>query len=127
LQSLNYLGDCILLLQQSLFGYGPFQIVDYLNGHKVELDVPTYKSTALFLPHSSILDGILFFGIIGVIILILFYLYFVYKKKMKENLFLFISIFYIINLLKSDSILYIPCFVLFTVSILKSFELKKYD
>ena len=45
-------------LQQSLFGYGPFQIVDYLNGHKVELDVPTYKSTALFLHHSSILDGI---------------------------------------------------------------------
>jgi len=114
-------------LQQSLFGYGPFQIVDYLNGHKVELDVPTYKSTALFLPHSSILDGILFFGIIGVIILILFYLYFVHKKRMKENLFLFISIFYIINLLKSDSILYISCFVLFTVSILKSFELKKYD
>jgi hypothetical protein len=114
-------------LQQSLFGYGPFQIVDYLNGHKVELDVPSYKSTALFLPHSSILDGILFFGIIGVIILILFYLYFVYKKRIKENLFLFISIFYIINLLKSDSILYISCFVLFTVSILKSFELKKYD
>ena len=114
-------------LQQSLFGYGPFQIVDYLNGHKVELDVPTYKSTALFLPHSSILDGILFFGIIGVIILILFYLYFVYKKRLKENLFLFISIFYIINLLKSDSILYISCFVLFTVSILKSLELKKYD
>ena len=114
-------------LQQSLFGYGPFQIVDYLNGHKVELDVPTYKSTALFLPHSSILDGILFFGIIGVIILILFYLYFVYKKRIKENLFLFISIFYIINLLKSDSILYISCFILFTVSILKSFELKKND
>ena len=114
-------------LQQSIFGYGPFQIVDYLNGHKVELDVPTYKSTALFLPHSSILDGILFFGIIGVIILILFYLYFVYKKRLKENLFLFISIFYIINLLKSDSILYISCFVLFTVSILKSLELKKYD
>ena len=114
-------------LQQSLFGYGPFQIVDYLNGHKVELDVPTFKSTALFLPHSSILDGILFFGIIGVIILILFYLYFVYKKRIKENLFLFISIFYIINLLKSDSILYISCFILFTVSILKSFELKKND
>ena len=114
-------------LQQSLFGYGPFQIVDYLNGHEVELDVPTYKSSALFLPHSSIFDGILFFGIIGVIILILFYLYFVYKKRIKENLFFFIGIFYLINLLKSDSILYISCFVLFTVSILKSFELKKYD
>ena len=114
-------------LQQSLFGYGPFQIVDYLNGHEVELDVPTYKSTALFLPHSSIFDGIIFFGIIGVIVLILFYLYFVYKKRIKQNLFLFIGIFYIINFLKSDSILYISCFVLFSVSILKSFELKKYD
>ena len=114
-------------LQQSLFGYGPFQIVDYLNGHEVELDVPTYKSTSLFLPHSSIFDGILFFGIVGVIILILFYLYSVYKKRIKENLFLFIGIFYFINLPKSDSILYISCFVLFTVSIIKSYELKKYD
>lgn len=114
-------------LQQSLFGYGPFQIVDYLKGHQVELDVPAYKSTSLFLPHSSIFDGILFFGIIGAIILIFFYLYFLSKKKINENLFLFICIFYIINLLKSDSILYIPCFILFTVSIFKSFELKKYE
>ena len=114
-------------LQESLFGYGPFQIVDYLKGHEVELDVPGYKSTSLFLPHSSFLDGILFFGIIGMIICMFFVFYFMYKKKIKKDVFLFIAIFYIINFLKSDSILYIPCFVLFIVAMLKSLELKKYD
>ena len=51
----------------------------------------------------------------------------IFFENKSNSIYKFISFFYIINLLKSDSILYISCFVLFTVSILKSLELKKYD
>jgi len=39
-----------------LFGYGPQQLNEYLYGQTVRLDVPSYKISSLFLPHSSLLD-----------------------------------------------------------------------
>ena len=114
-------------LLHSLFGYGPFQMVDYLKGHEVELDVPDYKTTSLFLPHSSILDGMIFFGIVGMILFLSIILYFLYKNKLDNSVYKFISFFYIINLLKSDSILYLPCFVLFVAVVLKTFKLEQYE
>ena len=114
-------------LLSSLFGYGPFQMIDYLKGHKVELDVPDYKNSSLFLPHSSFLDGLLFFGIVGMLILLCTCLYFVFRMKLNNGVYKFILFFYIINLLKSDSILYFPCFALFIVVILKTFKLEQYE
>tara|TARA_S200000501_G_scaffold256322_1_gene240091 strand:- start:2376 stop:4409 length:2034 start_codon:yes stop_codon:yes gene_type:complete len=113
-------------LLSSLFGYGPFQMIEYLNGHKVELDVPDYKTTSLFLPHSSFLDGLLFFGIVGMALLCIG-LYFVFRTKLNNGVYKFILFFYTINLLKSDSILYFPCFALFIFVILKILKLEQYE
>ena len=48
---------------ESLFGSGPLQISDYLYRHKVRLDVPSEKLQSLFLPHSSIFDILIFYGL----------------------------------------------------------------
>ena len=47
--------------------------------------------------------------------------------KLDNSIYKFISFFYIINLLKSDSILYLPCFVLFVAVVLKTFKLEQYE
>ena len=50
---------------EALFGSGPQQFNEYLYGEKIYLDVPDYKINSLYLPHSSFLDFVIFFGTIG--------------------------------------------------------------
>ena len=104
-------------LIETIFGSGPLQINEYLYGEKVFLDVPFYKLQSLFLPHSSLLDLIIFFGVGGVLLLFYFVFIKIYKSN-KQNIFLFPAIFLIINFLKSDSILYLNSFLLITFSII---------
>ena len=61
---------------ETIFGSGPMQLNGYLYKHNVRLDVPEYKLQALFLPHSSALDVLIFFGILGLLLLLgsIFYL-----------------------------------------------------
>ena len=96
---------------ETIFGSGPLQINEYLYGEKVFLDVPYYKVGSLFLPHSSYLDFLIFFGAGGVFILISYVLITLYKSD-KSKIFYFPTVFLIINFLKSDSILYLNSFVL---------------
>jgi hypothetical protein len=49
-------------LIESLFGNGPYQLNNYLYNLKIRLDVPEGKLNALYLPHSSFLDILVFFG-----------------------------------------------------------------
>ena len=98
-------------LIETIFGNGPFQLNEYLYGEKVFLDVPYYKLESLFLPHSSLLDVLIFFGSGGLFILVSYILFALYRSS-KVNIFFFPSIFLIINLLKSDSILYLNSFLL---------------
>lgn len=98
-------------LIETIFGSGPLQLNEYLYGENVFLDVPTYKLESLFLPHSSLLDVLIFFGAGGLLILISYILFTLYKSS-KTNIFYFPSIFLVINLLKSDSILYLNSFLL---------------
>ena len=99
-------------LLETMFGSGPMQLNSYLYKHNVRLDVPEYKLQALYLPHSSILDIVIFFGVFGLVILLgsIFYLII---KNYKFGLFNILSIFLLVNLLKSDSILYINSLLLF--------------
>ena len=99
-----------------LFGYGPQQLNEYLFGHKIRLDVPSYKTSSLFLPHSSLLDLIIFVGFIGTFLVLLYVLKIFYKAD-KTNIFLYPSIFLLINFLKSDSILYLNSFLLILFSL----------
>ena len=102
---------------ETLFGYGPFNLIKHYSENPI---VPT---SSFLLPHSSLLNSILFFGLIFSIYLIYklsTLIYFLYVQK-KINLFL-ICLFIFINLIKSDSILYIGPFVFFTTIFMIAFN-----
>jgi hypothetical protein len=90
---------------ETLFGYGPQQMSDYYLGH------PTKYNEGLVLPHSSLLDLIIFYGFFGVILLLLLTISKSIEYR-KNTLFIYLWFFILINYLKSDSILYLPSFVL---------------
>jgi len=100
---------------EALFGSGPQQFNEYLYGEKIYLDVPDYKMNSLYLPHSSLLDFMIFFGTIGTGIILTYVFYKLYKSKNK--LFVYLTAYLLINLLKSDSILYLNSFILTTTCI----------
>ena len=108
-------------VMSGVFGYGPLQMNEYLYEHNVRLDVPIYEQSGLFLPHSSLLDFLIFFGLAGTSFLI-FLLFKVFKDQVgiKSNI-KYILVFIVVNLLKSDSILYLNSFILllFTYSLTK--------
>ena len=90
---------------EALFGYGPQQLSDYYLGH------PTKYNEGLVLPHSSLLDILIFYGFFGVMLLSLF----IISKSIphrKNTLFAYLGFFILINYIKSDSILYLSSFVL---------------
>jgi hypothetical protein len=98
---------------ESLFGSGPLQMSDYLYRHPVRLDVPSEKLQSLFLPHSSIFDILIFYGLIGLVILSFFTFRIFYKSEYIGNNAKYLLGFLIINILKSDSLLYISSIILF--------------
>ena len=93
-------------ITEFLFGYGPGQISEYYLGHS------TKYNDGLVLPHSSILVCLIFFGLFGLLIGITF-LFRIIKENYKNSIFTFLLAYFLINLLKSDSLLYLNSFVLF--------------
>ena len=84
-----------------MLGTGPYNLAK----HYGEVDIVNTRS--FLLPHSSFLNLILFFGFI----FFMFFIVFVFRKliklkKINFDLYL-INIYIFINLIKSDSILYI--------------------
>ena len=90
---------------EALFGYGPQQLSDYYLGH------PTKYNEGLVLPHSSLLDILIFYGFFGVMLLSLFIISKSIQHR-KNTLFAYLWFFILINYIKSDSILYLSSFVL---------------
>ncbi len=95
------------------FGVGPFQMNSYLSKHGVRLDVPLEKIQSLFLPHSSLLDLLVYSGIIGVTLIVAFIFKTIYKNYKKNSILTALLIFLTINFLKSDSMLYLHSFILY--------------
>ncbi len=93
-------------ISEFIFGYGPGQISEYYLGHS------TKYNDGLVLPHSSILLCLIFFGLIGLLIGIVL-LSNIIKKNYKNSIFTILITYFLINLLKSDSLLYLNSFVLF--------------
>ena len=88
-----------------LFGYGPYQLTNYYFDH------PTKYNYGLFLPHSSLFNYLIFFGLFGVLL----FLFLVYKNigiSNKDALWVYFIVFLFLNFLKSDSLLYIPNLIL---------------
>ena len=71
---------------ETTFGNGPYQLNNYLYNLKIDLDVPYEKLSSLFLPHSSILDIFIFFGILGLLSFILWNIYLLLAKSKNPNL-----------------------------------------
>jgi hypothetical protein len=92
-------------LNELLFGYGPQQLAKYYQENL------TVVNTGLVLPHSSLLTYLLFFGILGLSSLFIFLISIIYKHW-DEKVFVFSIIYILVNLIKSDSLLYLPNFVL---------------
>ncbi len=105
-------------LVDTLFGVGPLQMNSYLSKQKVRLDVPSEKLQSLFLPHSSLLDMLIFSGIIGILFVSGFVVYTLYAKFKYDFIFTILTIFLSINFLKSDSILYMNSFILYLFCLL---------
>ena len=97
-------------VSEFLFGYGPNQLTNYYFDH------PTKYNYGLFLPHSSVLDYLIFFGLFGVLVM----LFFVYKNIFKtrtDTLSIYFTLFLFLNFIKSDSLLYLPNVIL-TITII---------
>ncbi len=90
-----------------LFGSGPFNF-GKLYGEIEILNSYRYKD-AFILPHSSILSFLVFFGVLGLLCLIIYLLIRIWNKRKSIKLEGYLILLYIfINLIKSDSINYFP-------------------
>ena len=77
----------------------------------MRLDVPEEKLNSLFLPHSSALDILVFFGILGIILFIAWNIYFI-TLSTNNSVNKLLLLFLLLNIVKSDSILYLNSVVL---------------
>ena len=108
-----------------LLGTGPFNLAD----HYSDIDISTIRISTgtplgFLLPHSSFLLFLIFFGVLGLIVLI--FIFVTNIKKMRSynyDLFL-IALFISINIFKSDSILYLPSLATY-IMFLFSFNIKR--
>ena len=101
-----------------LFGYGPQQLSTYHNQHVTKFN------DGLVIPHSSLLNYLIFFGIIGVVLLLVFVTRVLIDNKnhMYKN---YLVIYLVINALKSDALLYFQNLVLLIIILLAYFGNKK--
>lgn len=111
--------------QEFLLGTGPFTMVDHYSDIVTKsIRMNTGTPLGFLLPHSSVLLILLFTGIIGLLFLTLLTVKrLILLRKTNYDLYL-IGIFILLNILKSDSILYFPSLI-FYVSILFFINPKK--
>ena len=102
---------------ESLIGTGPLQLNKYFSEHQVRLDLPNNRLQELFLPHSSLLDVLIFFGFFGLLFALGLLIYLLLKKD-NSQLFKFVCFYLFLNLIKSDSILYLNSFMLIFICFL---------
>lgn len=92
-------------IQEFLFGTG------FFNFGQLYGDVSINPTYSFLLPHSSILSLVLFLGLVNVVAIIIFLLKnFIFGGVKFDNIFPYLSVFVLLNLLKSDSILYFSAF-----------------
>ena len=101
-----------------LFGYGPQQLSTYHNQHVTKFN------DGLVIPHSSLLNYLIFFGIIGVILILVFIMRVLIENKnhLYKN---YLVIYLVINALKSDALLYFQNLVLLIIILFAYFRNKK--
>lgn len=89
------------------FGTGLNNLANYYLLH------PTKMNSGLVLPHSGLLSYLVYIGAIGILYFIFYITIKLYKNR-ENYLYLAYLMFFLVNILKSDSLLYINNFILFT-------------
>lgn len=107
-----------------LFGTGPYILTDHYSQIDIlETKISTGTPLGFLLPHSSILIILIYFGIVGLALLLLYMLY-VLKGGKDANFQIFlICLFILLNLIKSDSILYfssLSVYLLFYIKLIQA-------
>ena len=87
-------------------GYSPLNLVNYNFDNQI-------VTNGLVLPHSSVLSFLVYFGVIGITLIISFLVLKIYQNRKHNFLVHLILIFLAINFLKSDALLYVSSFVMF--------------
>ena len=106
-----------------LFGTGPFVLSNHYGDINISsIRISTGTDLGFLLPHSSLLLLLVFFGLIGLIITLTFMIYAIIKSKKINYNFFIINIFILLNLIKSDSLLYFPSIVLYSIFFLTSLK-----
>ena len=92
-----------------LLGTGPFNLGKHYG------DIKLQETKSFLLPHSSLLNIYLYFGLILSSLLIFYLVLNIYRvKNINFDLYL-IGIFLMLNIIKSDSILYSPSLIMYLV------------
>ena len=104
-----------------LFGTGPLDLNSYFYGHN------RGNVEGLVLPHSSILDILLFFGFFGLLLFTFFVLKILINNFNSDNPYWYLLFFLLINWVKSDSILYIGPFILFVFTLIQNIKITNKD
>jgi len=104
-----------------LFGTGPLELNSYFYGHN------SGNVEGLVLPHSSILDILLFFGFFGLLLFTFFVLKILINNFNTDNPYWYLLLFLLINWIKSDSILYIAPLILFVFTLIQNIKITNKD
>jgi hypothetical protein len=90
-----------------LFGSGSFNLAKHYG------EIKLLETRSFLLPHSSLLNILLYFGFLVLIIFVLYFLSKIVQTK-KTNIDLFLILIYIfVNLIKSDSVLYVSTLLMY--------------
>ena len=101
-----------------LLGTGPLNLskhyseIGVSNYDAVRNDTKNFALETFLLPHSSLLNILLYFGLIGVLIISIYILRIIIKRKNIDKFIFYPLMYLVINFIKGDSILYLPSFVL---------------
>ena len=99
-----------------LFGTGPFVLSNHYSDMNISsIRISTGTELGFLLPHSSLLLLLLFFGFLGLLVFIFFTALTLNKSKKINYNFYILNIFIFLNLIKSDSLLYLPALLTYAV------------
>ena len=107
-----------------LFGTGPYILSNHYGDVNIStIRISTGSDLGFLLPHSSLLLLLIYFGIIGVVLIIATSIIALLRARKINYEFFIIGLFILLNLIKSDSILYLSAlinYLLFFIVIFKS-------
>jgi len=107
-------------ISEFLFGTGPFILSDhYSQIDIIEKRLSTGTPLGFLLPHSSMLLLLVYFGIIGLFTFLIYTIYVLKKGKTKNFNIYIVCLFILLNLTKSDSILYLPSLITYVMFYVK--------